>query len=106
MYKDKDKQREAGKERQRRYKAKQKALLNEGVTGKALLDIRLLAPMSVGQFGFRRGKAIRCFADLPPDVQASIKREPEDQWPRRTAAAIKYQHLFPDKYECHSAGGP
>ena len=40
-YKDKDKQREANKERQRRYKSKQKALLkgvtSEGVTGKALL---------------------------------------------------------------------
>ncbi|KKN78824.1 hypothetical protein LCGC14_0345960 [marine sediment metagenome] len=32
MYKDKDKQKEANAERQRRYKAKQKALLNEGVT--------------------------------------------------------------------------
>jgi len=31
-YKDKEKAREASKERQRRYKAKQKALLNEGVT--------------------------------------------------------------------------
>ena len=36
MYKNKDKQREANAERQRRYKAKQKALLSEGVTGKAL----------------------------------------------------------------------
>ncbi len=37
MYKDKDKQREANAERQRRYKAKQKALLSEGVTDEALL---------------------------------------------------------------------
>lgn len=36
MYKDKTKQREANRERQRRYKAKQKALLIEGVTGEAL----------------------------------------------------------------------
>jgi hypothetical protein len=36
MYKDKAKQREANRERQRRYKLKQKALLNEGVTGEAL----------------------------------------------------------------------
>ena len=32
MYKDKDKQREANAERQRRYKAKQKALPKQGVT--------------------------------------------------------------------------
>ena len=36
MYKDKARQREANAERQRRYKAKQKALLSEGVTDKAL----------------------------------------------------------------------
>jgi len=36
MYKDKAKQREANRERQRRYKAKQKALPKQGVTGKAL----------------------------------------------------------------------
>ena len=39
MYKDKDRQKEASRERQRRYKAKQKALLNQGVTEqKALLN--------------------------------------------------------------------
>lgn len=37
MYKDEDKQREANRERQRRYKAKHKGVTSEGVTGKALL---------------------------------------------------------------------
>ncbi len=35
MYKDKDRQRESGKERTRRYRENRKALLSEGVTGKA-----------------------------------------------------------------------
>ena len=36
MYKDKDKQREASRERQRRYKARHKGVTSEGVTDKAL----------------------------------------------------------------------
>ena len=36
MYKDKDKQREANAERQRRYKARHKGVTSEGVTNKAL----------------------------------------------------------------------
>ena len=58
MYKDKDKQREADKERQRRYKAKQKALLNEGVTDKALpkgRDVCMFLPKKVP----KRGKDIK-----------------------------------------------
>ena len=39
MYKDKDKQRAAAAERQRRYRDRQKALLSEGVTDKALHSI-------------------------------------------------------------------
>ena len=43
MYKDKDRQREANRERQRRYKAKQKALpegvTSEGVTGQGVTGI-------------------------------------------------------------------
>ena len=49
----------------------------------------------------KRGKDIKCFADLPPDVQATINRvsESNEEKAKRTAAAIKYQRLFPDNYE-------
>ncbi|KKL19791.1 hypothetical protein LCGC14_2461940 [marine sediment metagenome] len=52
-----------------------------------------------------RGKDIKCFADLPPDVQRTIDRlslvdGKIDQTVKanRTAIAVSYQHLFPDKY--------
>ena len=54
----------------------------------------------------KRGKDIKTFADLPPDVQQTIdsmsrdeagKVEQKDK-AKRTAAAIKYQHLFPHRY--------
>jgi hypothetical protein len=55
----------------------------------------------------KRGKDIKCFADLPPDVQETIVRMTTDRngkmdqiaRAKRTAAAIKYQHLFPHKYD-------
>ena len=69
-YKDKDKQREAGRERARRYReAHQKALLSEGVTDKALpngnVSIETLAIMDAGcgdklSHGLKRGKDIKC----------------------------------------------
>ena len=68
MYKDKDRQREANTERQRRYKAKQKALLSEGVTDKALPDgtiaIETLAMEDAGcgdklTHGLKRSKDIK-----------------------------------------------
>jgi len=82
MYKDKDKQRGANRIAQAKFKAK--GITEMGIIGRVLPA--------------RRGKDIKCFEDLPPDVQQSIRREPEDQWPRRTAAAIYYQHQFPDRY--------
>ena len=39
MYKDKNKQREADKERARRYRAKQKGVTIEGVTAKGVTDV-------------------------------------------------------------------
>jgi hypothetical protein len=89
-YKDKDRQREANAERQRRYKAKQKALLNEGVTGvipKGVTEMIQDVAANGGEYSFKtvkgevqdvhhtqhkRGKDIKCFADLPPDVQQTI----------------------------------
>ena len=70
------------------------------------------APSHVKQFAKgvscscrKRGKDIKCFADLPPDVQETIHRLStidgkidQASKAKRTAAAIKYQHLFPDRY--------
>ncbi len=112
MYKDKEKQKEAGRERQRRYKAKQKALLNQGVTGKALPSVTLI-PRSLANVANevatalpKRGKDIKCFEDLHPSIQAIINGTSKDidgnidqhEHSRRTAIAINYQHLFPNRY--------
>ena len=123
MYKDKDKQREANRERQRRYKARQKALPEEGVTDKALPNSepktieeahRVLQGINYAQpapppttpypSNPKRGLGIKCFEDLPADVQATINRlsESNEEKAKRTAAAIKYQHLFPGSYEPNS----
>ena len=97
MYKDRDRQRQANRERQRRYKERQKALLSEGVTEKALPKNATTS---------KRGLDIQCFNDLPIDVQDTIvKMSTIDgkvdnaEWNKRTAAAIRYQHLFPGRYE-------
>ncbi len=172
MYKDKDKQREANAERQRRYRrgpgrrsalqGVTKGVTSEGVTDKsvtgidkALLmvrdelkqegefieelvksDVLNVKPERTAQGNIRvskpgdadyvpqcettrafiedrpkrpetakRGKDIKCFADLPPDVQQTIDRLSTvdgkiDQTVKanRTAIAVNYQHLFPDRY--------
>ncbi len=53
----------------------------------------------------KRGKDIKYFGDLPMDVQATIDRLSVvdgkiDQTVKanRTAIAINYQHLFPDRF--------
>ena len=53
----------------------------------------------------KRGKDIKCFTDLPPDVQRTITmmsttdgKLNEDEKVKRTARAIHYQSLFPDRY--------
>jgi len=107
-YKDKDKQREAGKERARRYRNKHKGVTNEGVTDKALppdLDIREGFDEAKMQGSTKRGKDIECFEDLPPDVQQTIDKMSVvdgkiDQTikAKRTAIAVDYQHLFPGRY--------
>lgn len=57
----------------------------------------------------KRGKDIKCFEDLPPDVQQTIDslsvvdgKIDQTIKVNRTAIAIHYQHLFPDRY--HSTG--
>ena len=54
-----------------------------------------------GSMGQARGKDIRCFEDLPRDVQRTIDKlsETSEEKVKRTAAAIHYQHLFPNRYE-------
>ena len=104
MYKDKDKQREANAERQRRYKAKHKGVTSAGVTDKALpkdRDVCMFLPKKVP----KRGKDIRCFADLSPGIQQVINRLStidgkidKSRKVNRTIIAINYQHLFPDRY--------
>ena len=126
MYKDKDKQRGANAERQRRYKAKQKALLNQGVTDKALScdglkleDARNIMMEREGMTSeqldqaterlikrpsTKRSKDIKCFEDLPLDVQATINQmcRIDDNKidatakANRTAIAIRYQHMTCD----------
>lgn len=102
MYKDKDKQREANRKAQAKFKARVKGITEtvtpEGITNQ--LKANQVIP------NMRRGKDIQCFADLPPDVQATINRlsDNDEEHARRTAAAIKYQHLFPDHYHCTGTG--
>lgn len=58
----------------------------------------------------KRGKEIKCFEDLHPEIQATIIRNStdkdgkldEDDKRKRTAIAVNYQHLFPDRYEPRS----
>ncbi len=56
-------------------------------------------------------KEVKCFEDLPPDVQQTINRMSMvdgkiDQTIKanRTGIAVHYQHLFPDKYNSTGAG--
>ncbi len=123
MYKDKDKdkQREADRERQRRYReshpisskgrdesvtdnGRDKHGVTKGVTDKESIVTPFVE--SPGVTKPKRGKDIKCFADLPLDVQQTIDRMSVvdgkiDQTVKanRTAIAINYQHLFPDRFE-------
>ena len=96
MYKDKDKQRETDRERQRRYR---RGPGRKGVTRTAE-TVNPSHPVTP-----KRGKDIKCFADLPPDVQSTINTisESPEEHRRRTAIAINYQHLFPGRYEPQGA---
>ena len=122
-YKDKEKQREAVKAATRRYRANKgdSALsaskqVSQNARGLPVLDevsdTRPVIPSFPKTTRFpthKRGKDIKCFADLPVDVQQTIdKMSMVDgrldgvEKDKRVAAAIKYQHLFPDRY--HSTG--
>lgn len=130
MYKDKDKQREAVKAATQRYRAKKgdSALSGskeglENARGLPVVDeLSDTQPVIPSCDTFpkatrlpthKRGKDIKCFADLPLDVQKTIammsrrdgKIDQVDK-AKRTTAAIKYQHLFPDRYEPTNAASP
>lgn len=58
----------------------------------------------------KRGKDIKCFADLPPDVQQTIDsmslvdgKIDQTIKANRTAIAVNYQHLFAGAYYPHGA---
>jgi len=107
MYKDEDKRKEAGKERQRRYRNKAKGVTIEGVTDKALplcpyclkrpiLSGNAIACEECSQMTLispKRGKDIKTFNDLPLDVQQTIDRmsDTTEEHIKRTEAAINYQ---------------
>jgi hypothetical protein len=104
MYKNKDKQREANRRAQARFKAKG---ITQGITEQGNTN-QLLANQVIPNM--RRGKDIKCFADLPPDVQQSIDmmsvvdgKIDQTIKANRTAIAVNYQHIFPERYEPQDA---
>ena len=143
MYKDKDRQREANRQAQARFKAK-KVLLEQGVSAQVLPNgttdvsvvkalhklvklertaqgnIRVSKPgdadyepqcETTRAFVDNRAKRpsptkqVKCFEDLPPDVQATIEsmsmvdgKMDQTIKVNRTAIAIHYQHTFPGRY--------
>ena len=127
MYKDKDKQREAIKEATRRYRAKkgdsalsgqkdspQNArglpVIDEVGDTQPVIPLKVIPKQDVTlvmtMVTPKRGKDIKCFEDLPLDVQETIdkmslfdgKIDHVDK-AKRTAAAIKYQRIFPDRFK-------
>ena len=150
MYKDKDKQREANRQAQARFKAK--GITEQGITlpektdlGNTLTTTQTVSaviPERTAQGNIRvskpgdadyepqcettrafvedrpkrletgkRGKDIKTFGDLPPDVQQTIDimsvvdgKIDQTIKANRTAIAVHYQHLFPDRYNSTGVG--
>ena len=87
-YKDKDKQKKAN----RLAKQRQRQGMTKGMTEQGMTSTSPVIP--------RRGKDITKFEHLPPDIQQIIDRisESDEEHARRTAIAINYQHVFPDRF--------
>lgn len=111
-YKDKDKQREAQREWVRQKRAAKGSTDTLSSEAESLQHKSGSDTESIKQANkiVKRGKDIKCFADLHPSIQDTIVKMStingkvdNDEWNKRTVAAIKYQHLFPDKYEPHGA---
>ena len=92
MYRDKEKQKEANRQASQKRRDKAKGM-TQGNTPDA--NVIPKPPETVIP---KRGMDIKTFDDLPLDVQASIMREPAEQRQVRTERAIRYQHLFPDRF--------
>ena len=104
MYKDKDKQREANRRAQARFKAK--GITSEGITDRVLPD-GIRTDLSIGMVPNIHHCRKMTFKDLPLDVQQSIEymsqaraeageNSYENEKQARTERAIKYQQLYPD----------
>ncbi len=111
MYKDADKQREAVKQAMRRKRAKGASVIPCDTHAKVIPEDTPVVILCEGEpIKPKRGKDIKCFADLPPDVRRIIERMSIgedgkiDQTIKanRTAIAVNYQHQFPDRYESTS----
>ncbi len=113
MYKDKDKQREANRLAKQRQRAEHTAdieRMKKEYDTKGMTSEGMTAEVEQGMTKSRRGKDIKCFADLPVDVQETINqmslvdgRIDKTIKANRTAIAIHCQHLFPDRYEPQAA---
>ena len=104
MYKDKDKQKEANRDRQRRYKARQKALLSEGVTDKALpplsgyqenYEIQAHKPVTLHPAIITLHPAIiRTINCLTTNKDGTVDEQARTN---RLAMAINYERMFPGR---------
>ena len=111
MYKDKDKQREA----QREWVRQKRAAKGSTEQGSTLVGHDVLNPITklciesqpktTRLPTHKRGKDIKCFEDLPVDVQQTINRTSMTEGKinqtikaLRTTLAIRYQHLKPNRY--------
>lgn len=111
MYKDKNKQKEANRKAQVKFKANKKIILKgiaDGLRVKGITEQGITEIMGEGITKPKRGKDIACFEDLHPEIQATINRvseryqETTEQRQERIDRAIHYQHIFPDRYEPNS----
>lgn len=100
MYKDKDKQREANKKANKRYRQRKQGITPErGITVSQEAMVIPDHPVPVIP---KRGKDIKCFEDLPLDVQQVIDKMSINKdgtvnqivKANRTVIAINYQHLW------------
>lgn len=125
-YKDKGQQKEANRQAAQRRRNKLKGMTNQGMTASGsgtrvipthdVIDMVRDVAKHGGEYSFKtangkiqdvhhtkpkRGKDIKCFEDLHPRTQAHIREisESNEEFQRRVAVAIRYQHLFPGRYE-------
>lgn len=119
MFKDPDKQREANRQAARRARIKRRTttdltplvvqgMTNEGMTPQGMTHYDAAYNYSHNPVSLvkpKRGLAIKCFVALPVDVQETIGKMvvvngkiDQVMWAKRTAIAVNYQHLFPDRY--------